>query len=75
MARPKRDVARTCITLERTLLAEIHLFLGDPAKDKLRYGSLSTIVSRLLTQLLREMQKPNVNPADVLRRYGVDIGD
>ena len=75
MARPKRNIIRQHIVFPEELFTEIEAYLVDPRKGKLRYGALSDITCMLWKQLLREMQKPEVNPADILRRYGVDIGE
>lgn len=75
MARPKRNIVRTNITIPEETFDKIELYLLDPVRGKLRYGALSKITTALWLQLIRELEKPEMQPVDVLRRYGVEIGD
>lgn len=75
MPRPKTNVIRVHVTVPEEVLAHMETYVTDPTKGKLRYGALSKITTALWRQFLRELEKPGINPADLLRRYGVDIGD
>lgn len=75
MARPKKDVLKVTFTIPRELQDAIELYLLDPTKGKLRYGAFSKITTMLWQQLIRELEKPGVQPQEVLRRYGVSIGE
>lgn len=75
VARQKRDIVRQHFVIPRELMAEVELYLMDPVKGKLRYGALSTLVCALLQQFVREIQKPGINPGEILRQYHIDIGD
>ena len=74
MARPKKDVYKLTLTIPKELQDSIEFWLNDPTTGKPRYGVVSHITTTLWKQLIRELEKPGVNPAEVLRRYGVDIG-
>jgi hypothetical protein len=75
MARPKKDVIRLHVSIPQSVCDQIDLYLLDPVKGKLRYGALSRITTALWLQLIRELEKPGTNPVDVLRTYGVEIGE
>lgn len=73
MPRQKRSVKRLNLTVPEELADQIELYLMDPAYGKPRYGALSAITVGLWQQFIREMERPGVDPRQLMRRYGVEI--
>ena len=74
MARPKKNVVRIWVTVPDEVYSNLEFFLLDPISGRLRYGALSSVITCLIQQLIRQMSAEGEDPAKVLRQYGVDIG-
>lgn len=75
MARPKKNIIRTSLTLDEQILSELELYIMDPTRVPPRpiYGAMSTIVNRLLSMLLVELRRPGNDPVEVFKRFGIDL--
>lgn len=71
--RPAKDSTKTNIYIEKDVLAELELYLINPQKGRIQYGTLSTLVNGLLRQVITHLRKPNIDPVQVLRAYGIEI--
>jgi hypothetical protein len=57
------------ITVDETVMAEVRLLLLDPKSGHARFGAMSNLVNRLLTDWVKK-QKENCSEADKLRLGG-----
>lgn len=75
MARQQKNIERTCLTIDRDILAEMESYLLDNTRTPPRpqYGAMSKIFNGLLRLLLMELRKPGVDPIEVFRRFDVDL--
>lgn len=71
--RPPKTTKQICIRVERKVLDELNLYLLDPETGKMKYGALSTLTNNLLAQLLERLRKPDVQPKEFLKAFGVEL--
>lgn len=64
MPRPKKDVIKVNINLERKVKAQFDLLHHDPITDKVAYGALSDLVNRMLINYLHTVK--NVDLSDLV---------
>jgi hypothetical protein len=71
--RPSRDTVQTSVYLDAETFGKVEMYLLDPVKGKLKYGALSTLVSGLLSQFLKQIEESGRDPVEVFRAYGIDL--
>lgn len=73
MGRPRLNRIRTHVAFEEEVYANIQLYLGDPLKNKIKHGALSTVANKLFAQFFEKLQEPGVDPLKFLEAYGVKM--
>ena len=73
MGRPAKNRIRTTVAIEQETFDRLEIFLMDPKKGGIAYGSLSALTNKLYEKFLEHLEKPDVDAIAVLRNYGIDI--
>jgi hypothetical protein len=71
--RPAKDTIQTSVYLDREALGRVEMYLLDPVKGKLKYGALSTLLSRLLTDFVTQVEASERDPVEIFRAYGIEL--
>lgn len=71
--RPSKDATKTNIYVDKNLFAELELYLINPVKGRIQYGTFSALINGMLRSLLTHLKRPDVDPRKVLKAYGVEL--
>lgn len=71
--RPSKDTKQTSIYLSTEVLGKVEMYLMDPAKGKIKYGTLSTLLNELLRRFLLQVAQSDRDPVEIFQSYGIDL--